>query len=346
MIEEYRVETPEAVALSYELAGIGTRFVAALIDLVVIVGMAELLSLATVGLIFLAGILGSFFLDAAIIFTLTSYFLLFWGYYIAFETFWSGQTPGKRSIGVRVIKVDGRQIRFVDALVRNLVRIVDFLPSLYGLGLLVMFIGRQPRRLGDYAAGTVVVKERKTVGLAEVKSEAGAVEASAAEPIEGEQAWPVERLTLDDAHEIRRILAWHRGGFRRPGPKDLKRLSARIGLKLGLGEPPEPQVMFLRRVLALYWSPPDAGKGLTVATADPAEQAWDLRRLSPEEAHIVDEFLGRAPTLDPAARRRLAEALAGRVSTEIGAAQDPHDPEAFLHRVAVLRAGNPSGSDS
>jgi len=92
-------------------------------------------------------------------------FAIFWGYYIVFEMAWNGQTPGKRWIGLRVIKVNGYPISLVDSTIRNLVRVVDFLPAYYGLGVIAMFANAQARRLGDFAAGTVVVKERKEVTL-------------------------------------------------------------------------------------------------------------------------------------------------------------------------------------
>ena len=94
-----------------------------------------------------------------------STFAIFWGYYIVFEMAWNGQTPGKRWIGLRVIKVNGYPISLVDSTIRNLVRVVDFLPAYYGLGVITMFANAQARRLGDFAAGTVVVKERKEVTL-------------------------------------------------------------------------------------------------------------------------------------------------------------------------------------
>src|SRR4029079_4673215 len=92
-------------------------------------------------------------------------FAILWGYYIAFELLWNGQSPGKRAIGLRVVREGGRPITFVGSAVRNLIRIVDFLPALYGIGVVVMFVDRRSRRLGDLAGGTLVVKERRGVTL-------------------------------------------------------------------------------------------------------------------------------------------------------------------------------------
>ncbi|MEK7327557.1 MAG: RDD family protein, partial [Chloroflexota bacterium] len=87
-------------------------------------------------------------------------FAFFWGYYILFEMLWNGQSPGKRWVGLRVIRTDGTPITLTESIIRNLVRLVDFLPAYYGVGVVTMFINEQSRRLGDLAAGTLVVHDR------------------------------------------------------------------------------------------------------------------------------------------------------------------------------------------
>ena len=86
-------------------------------------------------------------------------FIVTSGYYMVFEIVWNGQTPGKRLLNVRVIRESGYPIRTVDSVIRNLVRIVDWLPFLYGIGALVMLFNKRSKRLGDFAAGTMVVRE-------------------------------------------------------------------------------------------------------------------------------------------------------------------------------------------
>ena len=81
------------------------------------------------------------------------------GYFILFEIVWNGQTPGKRLVGLRVIRETGYPIRPVDAVIRNVVRIVDWLPLFYAVGVLVMLLNKRSRRLGDFASGTIVVRE-------------------------------------------------------------------------------------------------------------------------------------------------------------------------------------------
>lgn len=86
-------------------------------------------------------------------------FVITWGYYAIFESVWKGQTPGKRWAGIRVIKDSGRPITPFEAAARNLVRIIDYLPGFYGVGIVTMLLNDKHRRVGDYVAGTLVVHE-------------------------------------------------------------------------------------------------------------------------------------------------------------------------------------------
>jgi hypothetical protein len=85
-------------------------------------------------------------------------FIVIWGYYIICEMVTGGASPGKRALGLRVIRDNGLPINFTNSLLRNLVRIVDFLPWCYGVGLVTMFVSGRSQRLGDLAAGTLVVR--------------------------------------------------------------------------------------------------------------------------------------------------------------------------------------------
>lgn len=166
MLDErsYSIETPEQIELHYSIAGIGSRFLAALIDHVLLALLLSLLcSLTTV----IAGQL-NVGLNTGVIFAIfgIGIFLFLCAYYIFFETTWNGQTPGKRVIGIRMVGVDGRPIGFLSSAIRNFVRLADFLPILYGIGALSMFIDRRSRRLGDLAAGAIAIKERQIVTLA------------------------------------------------------------------------------------------------------------------------------------------------------------------------------------
>lgn len=151
------VITPEQVAVTFRLAGIGTRFAAVLVDtclqglviLVIVLGFASLEDLV------------SAVLEQASTWLMAVFFLLLflalWGYFIFWETVWSGRTPGKRLAGIRVMMDTGHPIDFWAAFLRNICRYVDFLPAAYGVGTLAMFLSKDSKRLGDYVAGTVVV---------------------------------------------------------------------------------------------------------------------------------------------------------------------------------------------
>jgi uncharacterized RDD family membrane protein YckC/uncharacterized membrane protein SpoIIM required for sporulation len=147
------VETPEHVVLEYELAGVGSRVAAAIVDLLVIGvwGFACMVAAAVT-----AVLLGS--IGALLWFGIWSLGTV--GYYTLFEAYRGGQTPGKRRLGIRVVRDTGHGITFGAALVRNLLRAADFLPPPYLTGLLLILFHPRARRLGDLVAGTVVVRDR------------------------------------------------------------------------------------------------------------------------------------------------------------------------------------------
>lgn len=174
MDDLYTIDTPENIEFAYDIAGIGSRFLAAIID-TLLIGVAEIIIILLVVLTMSSldldsGGSGGILVAAGTLLT----FVILWGYYIAFEMLWNGQSPGKRLIGLRVVREGGRPITFIGSAIRNLIRIVDFLPAMYGLGVVVMFIDRRARRLGDLAGGTLVVKERRGITL-ESLSTPGAV---------------------------------------------------------------------------------------------------------------------------------------------------------------------------
>jgi uncharacterized RDD family membrane protein YckC len=158
------IETPERVPLHFALASIGNRFLACAIDH----GLQVLtIAIVAVALIILAsyssfeGALSSApkWVYAVMIIVL---FLIFSGYFAFFEWIWSGQTPGKRWMKLRVIREDGRPITFWEATVRNLLRSFDMMPApFYSIGLISVFASSRDQRIGDMVAGTVVVRERE-----------------------------------------------------------------------------------------------------------------------------------------------------------------------------------------
>lgn len=159
------VRTPEAIAFSYELAGLGSRFLALLTDSV-IQGTA-------LALLFISGLIGSSrgaqlaramnlnqktAESLLLALTILVLFAVFCGYFVAFEAYWQGQTPGKRLLGIRVVKDGGYPIDLTDSLIRNLIRILELSVGFYCISAISMLVSSENKRLGDYAAGTIVVR--------------------------------------------------------------------------------------------------------------------------------------------------------------------------------------------
>jgi uncharacterized membrane protein SpoIIM required for sporulation/uncharacterized RDD family membrane protein YckC len=191
------VETPEQVVFSYTIAGIGSRAAAALIDYAVCFGIMFVVVLCiqpftrrgmpVPWVVAIAGLL---------------IFGTFWGYYVLLEGLWDGQTPGKRRFGLRVVRDGGYSVTFGASAVRNLVRFIDMQPVvMYGVGLVSAVLSKSGKRLGDYAAGTIVVRERAVSiapGDAPVAARAPGAEVAAA---------PTTVLTDDEYALLDRYLA-------------------------------------------------------------------------------------------------------------------------------------------
>jgi uncharacterized RDD family membrane protein YckC len=154
------ISTPERVAFQYEIAGIGSRFLAQIIDSLII---TVILIAITVLAAALGGVFGSG--ELAILVEVILGFVLLAGYFLVSEAAWNGQTLGKRSARLRVVGDHGEPLTIAQAAIRNLVRIVDFLPFFYGIGMLTLFINGRGKRLGDFAAGTLVVRDRQRISL-------------------------------------------------------------------------------------------------------------------------------------------------------------------------------------
>ena len=140
--DQLSIETPELVAIEMPLAGIGSRFIALLIDY--LIWTAGIIVLLLVGLIVRPAMravssLGYQWTVAIVIFIV---FLVNWGYITLFEAFWNGQTPGKRAAKIRVIQRSGRAIGLFESMARNLVRYIDQIPFFYAVGVITMFSTR------------------------------------------------------------------------------------------------------------------------------------------------------------------------------------------------------------
>jgi len=158
--DKLTIETPEQIPLEFPLAGIGSRFLAIALDtLIQVLGFLMIVFVAEILLPTAARFTPRALTWAAAIFFLCA-FILYSGYYALFEVFWNGQTPGKRLVRLRVISDSGRPITVYEAVVRNLLRIIDQLPGLYVVGIISVFLTARNKRLGDIVAGTVVVHEK------------------------------------------------------------------------------------------------------------------------------------------------------------------------------------------
>ncbi|QYG92393.1 RDD family protein [Iamia sp. SCSIO 61187] len=241
------VSTPEGVDLDLVVAGVGSRFMSSLVD-------SAVQAVVILPLLVLGGATAAGPGIASV-----GGFLVIFGYPTVCDAFLDGRTLGRRATGLRLVTVDGGPVGFLAAAVRNIVRLVDFLPAFYSVGAIVALATARHQRLGDLAAGTVVVRASGTRGGPVVPGASRAVAASAA---------------VDD------------------GPA--------VALPEGAG-------------------------------------AWDLTRVTAEDLSVVRSFLARRPTLDPAARARVAAELARRLRPAV-VGPDPSLPdEALLEAVLAAK---------
>jgi uncharacterized RDD family membrane protein YckC len=161
------IDTPENILLDADIAGFGTRCIAAILDYLLL-----LVAMIIIGLLYLQSVpirdrdeTGTLAIVVLLQFVLIAFYHLF------FEFIWNGQTPGKRWVGIRVVQVNGLPITVSGVLIRNLVRLFDFMPFFYAIGLLVMFASKHTQRLGDLAAHTIVIRERRALTLNTVKED-------------------------------------------------------------------------------------------------------------------------------------------------------------------------------
>jgi uncharacterized RDD family membrane protein YckC len=237
--ERLTIDTPEQIGLELPVAGIGSRFLAVAVDTVLQVSMlvAAFLTLAVftppAALRSTLGVVGP---AAAILFG----FSVYWGYFALFEIVWSGRTPGKRLAGIRVIKESGRPINAFEAIGRNVLRVIDFLPAMYVAGVVCMMLNRNSRRLGDYVAGTIVVHDKQTE---DVRPDWNTTEAAHLSSAQLSQM-PSEELVLIETYLHRRFELEPRVRNERAD-----QIVRRITEKTGVGpDPNQPAEAFLEAV--------------------------------------------------------------------------------------------------
>jgi uncharacterized RDD family membrane protein YckC len=191
-VDKLTIETPEQTSLEFPLAGIGSRFLAIALD--TLLQFAAYTVLGLIALLFsIAGFFSILSKQWAIAILAFIWFTVQFGYYATFEALWNGQTPGKRWTHLRVIQDSGRPITAYDAILRNVLRMVDALPSLYAVGIVTILISREKKRVGDYAAGTVVIHEKPLQGVGSIWSVAAAPTVAQPGP-----AFATAPLTVDE----------------------------------------------------------------------------------------------------------------------------------------------------
>lgn len=215
------IATPEGVDIDLTLAGVGSRFVATFLDQ--LVQSAVLLALALAAGLAGAGGgggagTGSSELDgggddlalAAVAVTALLLFAVQFGYHVLFETLASGRTPGKRWTGLRVVTTGGGPVSFLTSVVRNLLRVVDFLPGFYGVAIVSVLASKHNQRLGDIAAGTLVVRERlgaRPERRRHWRRRRAKAELAAQVPLSPDAgSWDVSSVTAEELATIRRFL--------------------------------------------------------------------------------------------------------------------------------------------
>ncbi len=159
--DQLSIDTPELVSIEMPLAGIGSRFIAVLIDNVIWIACMIVISILIFKFLPAISAFNKITAQWAVALYLFLVFLFNWGYFTLFEALWNGQTPGKKIAKIRVIQRSGRGISLFESMARNFIRYVDQLPGFYAVAVISVFVTRQHQRLGDLAAGTLVVRDRR-----------------------------------------------------------------------------------------------------------------------------------------------------------------------------------------
>ncbi|HYU38517.1 MAG TPA: RDD family protein [Acidimicrobiia bacterium] len=185
------IATPEGVELELVLAGLGSRFMAALLDVVIQLGAIFALAIVFAPVGDSGYVVAAYFIAV---------FVVLFAYDIVLETWNRGRTVGKLAAGLRVVRTGGEPVGFLTAAVRNFLRLADFLPAFYVVGVITILVTSRNQRLGDLAAGTLVVRERRPAVMPAAKY---LPPAPADAPF---LEWDVSGVTADDLATLRQFL--------------------------------------------------------------------------------------------------------------------------------------------
>lgn len=303
--DDVSILSSENVFFEIETAGLAARFGAVLLDMT--------LQLFTIALLSIAALLlttyivpledwTQWMLQVGQAFYLLLVFLIGYAYYFFFEWLWDGQTPGKRILRLRVMQTNGMPITYWHALVRNVIRIADFLPVMYGVGAMVGLLDNSNRRAGDFLAGTIVARERSDLA---------------------------SRKVLDIQTAVEQFLAAGSPLEMVPESSD----------KAARSTPAAPSTPVTIQTLEGQNLENPVAAPTTENPAD-AEVAAMLRRLNAQDYELARDFLIRRDKLPEAARLRLGQSLAARLSARLQVSTPAAtEAEAFLNEIVVRLRG-------
>lgn len=233
--DRINIETPEGVSLSLNLAGIGSRIAAGALD-ALLQGVAIFIAF-----LFLGALGGDLSIGVGIGLVSAIITVIALGYYVLFEVLNSGKTVGKMAAGIQVVRDDGSPITFSASMVRNIVRIVDALPFAFAIGLIAVFVTPKRQRLGDMAAGTIVIRYRFP--------RTAPVNPLPAAELHGPR-WDVSAVNNDEVALLRRLFERWQSIPPMQREELVATLEQRLRSKVGAAEHLDSREDFLRRVLA------------------------------------------------------------------------------------------------
>ncbi len=184
------IQTAEGLDLDLTLAGLGSRMIAAVVD-AILIGLLVFMLLFGMSQLAVDGFGSGIVIQAFVTILIT---LVVLGYLVGFEALNEGRTPGKRAVGIRVVTSEGDSIGFLAAFLRNLLRVIDFLPAVFIVGAASILFTKTNQRIGDITANTIVIRERLPHA-----------ERAELEHIEHPDRWDVARVTADDVDVLRRF---------------------------------------------------------------------------------------------------------------------------------------------
>jgi uncharacterized RDD family membrane protein YckC len=312
--ERITVSTPEGVDLTLELAGVGTRFLADLLD-----GLIRLIPIIVIAI---AGASSGGFgiaIGAVVI------FLLIFAYDVLFETRNNGRTPGKKAAGLRVVTETGGPVDFRASAIRNLLRIVDFLPGWYLVGVIAIITTKKNQRLGDLAARTLVIREAVATAPAPPVIVPGLPRPPGRVVLPAD--WDLSAITISDLEQAERYLL-RRGDMMRGAREDLdKTVADNIRAKVPEIDPARSDETVIQQLAAV-------APRLHMGSA----ASWDVSAVTTDEMVALRRFLERRSDIDRAARDRLVATLATRLRPKVLGVDEAMEDERFLERLAAAKA--------